>query len=349
MNFSEQHRPFVPSVAQNRPKLGEPQEMRSETKPMEYRICVTGAPKYVRSHEVAEYFSAFGPIRVRRFNPPIGKPKVWKGGQVRQGPTILRHFILITDSENTYDSILKFKTFTFNGRSLGVIPIRTGWELKKHYERINRRKIILKKVPSEITIDALRELIESRYGPVETMYEFLTDRREIPAITPTETPDQGESNSNGKKRFKSYSLVFESLDSLALLPEGPRVILKDDISIIIELHHKVSKVKVHMIEAEARSLKAANTASTDKRNQIQVSTNTDSISDWRKESKLKPGNTLLAKSFAPTSTHISKPLSNHHLDPSIVPTRRVYYINRNTPQEINNYSPSGHPYRFNIL
>lgn len=348
MNLSDKYRPSVPSGSQHPPLVwGGAQE---GTKPMEYRICVTGAPKYVRSHEIAEFFSAIGPIKVRRFHPPIGNSFSWREGQVRQGPSVLRHFILITESESIYSTILKLKSIMFKGRSLGVIPIRTGWELKKYYEKINRRKIILKKVPGQITLDELREFIESRYGSVENMYEFLTDRRDTdtPSVQPSERTYLNASNSSGQKRFKSYSVVFESLDSLALLPKDSQVNIRDDISIIIELHHKVSKATAGTLEADAKSVQLTNTTTTAaNRNLFRIGDNAGSISSWTGRS-LRPGKSTLPSTFAPSSKQFSNPTTQASFDPSIKPTRRVYFTVRNTPYENKHYSPSGHRYRFNL-
>lgn len=153
-------------------------------------IFVAGIPAYKTEIDVYNFFSHYGHIIEV---------------QVLQAATMCKSFKLCVDNA-AYESIIKQTVFLFEGRNVQCHPFITGFDLLKKNLRMNKCRVIVKKVPYFVSQDSLFEALESQAGQVSNIFEFKSDFR---ANT--------HSSMKNYKRYKTYSVLFEDSQSARLL------------------------------------------------------------------------------------------------------------------------------------
>lgn len=146
------------------------------------QLFVSGVPQDCTEEEIKEYFSWFG---------NIDRVKLWKTGYSRS-----RSFLVTPENEEVYLKILTATSHLFRNRFLHCKPFEAQkMNLKNQLMDVNLRRVLLKRVPSQIPEWNIRALIENFAGKIETMFAYRP-----------ETSDQDYSHTLRKHR--TYSVLF---------------------------------------------------------------------------------------------------------------------------------------------
>lgn len=174
------------------------------------KIFVAGLPSGTQQRELWQYFLGFGTISsIREFER--SSPT---NSQYRHAPISAPHkygtknqfCILHCGDTEAYNNILSFSDHAINRSQIFCSPFMEGAQLVLHNQSVNERRAVLRKVPSYISIDELRSILQKLFGPIESVYQF-TPRNQNPTF--------------GRRHF-SFSVTFQqtlSLKKLLSLPE----------------------------------------------------------------------------------------------------------------------------------
>lgn len=102
--------------------------------------------------------------------------------------------LIETSSHQAYQTLLEMRHVAFAGRSLILKPYLTGVELFKENRKTNKRRILLKLVPSYITDEEIRKHLSLKFGGIKEFYQL---QHKKPLIESKQRP------------FKTYSIMFE--------------------------------------------------------------------------------------------------------------------------------------------
>lgn len=144
-------------------------------------IFVTGVPADASKIAVTRYFSYFGKIRYVQLQLLGSKRRAY----VVQ-PADLKTFRAILDPNLAH---------YFQGRYLQCSPYESGSTLIRHNIEMNKRRVIIKRVPSIVELKNLKNWLETRAGSVQSMFAYSTE-------------DSKKRLSNIQRKYKSYSVVF---------------------------------------------------------------------------------------------------------------------------------------------
>lgn len=140
-----------------------------------YLIFITGIPSKTTSAVVLDHFKQYGGVSIYRLQQCAKGQRVLHN---HASANIKRGFcILQAPCEATYKKILASRE-PFFGRSLAIGPFRQGSALWNHNEHVSSRRVIVKKVPSLVSEDALRLALETEIGPIKRMYRFAAESSE---------------------------------------------------------------------------------------------------------------------------------------------------------------------------
>ena len=166
------------------------------------KIFLAGLPAYVDLSLVLDFFQQFGYLRIGHHESP----------EEEQASHAKGHCILICNDPKTAASIVEAKHFTFMGRTLTAMPLRSGKQLIIENSRLNNSRVILKKISKEIPADLVKSLLETNYGPLKTLFKFVPDETKI-------NIDEGKARLY--RNFDSYSAIFENKsDAKALIQDA---------------------------------------------------------------------------------------------------------------------------------
>lgn len=150
-------------------------------------IFVTGIPADSSVAEVANYFGRFGWLSE-------------VSTQITANRT--RAFIITPSDKNSYEAILyPNRPHYFAKRFLQCAPYETGESLLKHNIRNNKKRVIVKRVPSIISSEELTYWLEQVAGPVQSMFAYSTD-------------DAVKRIANEQRKYKTYSVIFSNIDAV---------------------------------------------------------------------------------------------------------------------------------------
>lgn len=186
-----------------------------------FLIFVTGLPSKTTVQTVLDHFSQFG--QVIMYQQPTGA-KCQRVLQNHPSVNIKRGFcILQTASEITYKQVLSYDE-PFLGRNLAIGPFRQGSQLWNHNEQVSSRRVIVKKVPTSVTEEILKEFLENEFGGIRRMYCYAAEssqkaaKREKTRKTNTYSVEFVQENSaiqaakTGQICMKSYPLIIEKFE-----------------------------------------------------------------------------------------------------------------------------------------
>lgn len=146
------------------------------------QIFVAGIPSDFEKNDAMNYFKEFGSII------SIREKKMPSGG---------RAFILKTGTEETFREILFSKgNHVISGRLVQCRPYERGKRLIQHNISMNKRRVIIKKVPSQLDVAELVNSLEKLAGPIESIYSFSTEQK------------KKRLSQTYKRKFKVYSVLF---------------------------------------------------------------------------------------------------------------------------------------------
>ena len=127
-------------------------------------LFVSGIPEGTNPHGLISYFNLLG-FRIRIFHKDSTTTKL--GSQISSG-----HCLIKVDTEKTYEAILSYHRYYFMGRRLMVSPYLRGANLQRENSQKNKRRIVVKQVPSFVHESELVLCLEHKFGIIESIYKF---------------------------------------------------------------------------------------------------------------------------------------------------------------------------------
>ena len=149
-------------------------------------LFVTGTSPSCSTETIYSYFLKFGKIR---------RVKIAKTS------TASIAFLVYLESPDVASRILNCEYHYFLGRKIQVQTFSSGNTLHKKVKARNNRRILVKKLPSNISEKNLKIFLESMAGSVESMYAFTSDQ------------PVSQNYQNKYRRFNTYSILFETKES----------------------------------------------------------------------------------------------------------------------------------------
>jgi len=177
---------------------------------VDLRVHVTGVANPTPLKRVFEYFSQFGQIKAVRENSKRGGVQLERDDpgsledlsvrlNIRSGSCIVEILNL-----KTKKAILDYQSHNLDGRTLKCSNFKTAEQLSQENLVNNKRKVILKKVPSSIPEEELKQFLENQFGTLETIFPFMPDKKKLQKLT----------KENARTRtIKSYSVMFKEAQS----------------------------------------------------------------------------------------------------------------------------------------
>ena len=171
----------------------------------ELRIFVAGVAFNTPVKDVTKHFRQYGKDIKVQVPKSCGSVILNSLDYIQQG-----HFILVVGSMNTCISILAANSHEVNDRSLMCRPFLTGSDLYRANNKNNKKRIILKHVPFTVNQKSLKALMEQRFGKVENIFPFKSEK-------------SGNNQIEAKRKYNSYSIMFDSHES-ALMAVAEEII-----------------------------------------------------------------------------------------------------------------------------
>jgi len=191
------------------------------------RLFVAGIPSQVWASSVESYFAQFGRVRVKS----LPQDKFSLEEVATTDCLLSKGFcILVLDCQQTLQNILTAPAHYFQGRTLQVSEYREGIDLTRHNQKLNRRRVVVKKVPKHWTEEYLLSLL-SVYGPVQSIYRYKAQCPGSQATRERRQPTQ------------TFSVVFaERLAALAATRE-PTPEIKNAQVVIEKFDRKLNTIE----------------------------------------------------------------------------------------------------------
>ena len=190
----------------------------------ELQIFVNGIPSRVQPSLVLDYFSQFGCVFMQRL---YSDGNLLTVNPVKAAVNTRRGFcVLVAGTLETFNSIVDMQSHTFLGRTVGVSKFRTGNELASHFELVNSRRVIIKKVDSRISLEEVHAVTEKRFGKLEKIYRFEA-----------ESIDKATRKENKRKTF-TYSVEFVIPESAVVAARESRIFFQNGCKALIEKFKK---------------------------------------------------------------------------------------------------------------
>lgn len=162
----------------------------------QYRLFVTGIPAECNVADVAGYFEQFG--RLTEVSTQITVNKT-------------RAFVLKPADQRSYEAILyPSRPHYFAGRILQCAAYESGESLLRHNIRNNKKRVIVKRVPSLINGEELERWLEEVAGPVQSMFAYSTD-------------DTSKRLTQDQRKYRTYSVIFSKSESVSRITTLKRI------------------------------------------------------------------------------------------------------------------------------
>lgn len=150
------------------------------------KVFVGSIPGYFRKSDVVQVFSGWGVISKVKLDYKNDNPHLNKG-----------FCVLTMQSTKDAQMILEQRLFHIGGgRYLVCKPFLQGHKLHEEILRHDRKRVILKQVPAELSEKSIADYFKEHVGPIEVMFIYQPD-------------DQGGFNSFSR-RWRSASITFQS-------------------------------------------------------------------------------------------------------------------------------------------
>ena len=158
------------------------------------KIFVGSLPGFMTESQVLEFFSKYGKIGSIEIKPRQDNPSKNSG-----------YCVLQVHNKVSFHKIISFEHLEiFPGRYVVCKPFMKGTELKKATRNLDKRRLIVKHVPSSIKEHDLRLYFE-RYAAVENIFPFHHDS------SPVDSNIRSKRNKFTSKTL-TYSLVFDTVE-----------------------------------------------------------------------------------------------------------------------------------------
>lgn len=154
-----------------------------------YKIFVAGIPSRYTSTEIKLYFASFGAISSVEMVPRSSQRRRlnFRSNNDKKGA-----WIISVETRDVFDRILNHYPHRFSDRNLICKPFLYGPELAQTNSLNNKRRVILKHVPTELSEESLRSMLIRDFGDIECLFSFRPDKQ--PTVS--------------KRQYHSYSVMF---------------------------------------------------------------------------------------------------------------------------------------------
>ncbi len=190
-----------------------------------YRLFVNGIPSRVAPIAVYDYFSFYGRVKMQRLGPGNSLTTVLPA---KAHVNTRRGFcVLLAEDQQTLESILS-RSHEFMGRTLGVNRFRQGQELFAYFNKISSRRVIIKRVPTTVSVEDVQSLLENLFGSVERIYRFEA-----------ESLDKAARKEKRRRTF-TYSVEFHLSQDAEKAVNLGEITFEDGVKAIIEKYSRQS-------------------------------------------------------------------------------------------------------------
>lgn len=154
----------------------------------ENSIFVAGIPSGSCSKEIERFFESLG-----------FQVEILCDDQASKSDLIILkgHCVMQAKNPESYSEVLNSNRIVFKGRSLTCKPFLSGKALQHHNRQTNKRRVVIKSVPLHISMEHLRNFMESAFGPIDKMYQYLPEKF-----------DEYRKILTHERKFGSYSVLF---------------------------------------------------------------------------------------------------------------------------------------------
>ena len=161
-----------------------------------YKLFVAGMPLKYQLEKMLSFFQQYGQFSLEVPLKTISKPESGLATQNIDSDqdNMKSQCVLVTRDSDLCEYMLQQKYFEFGGNNLTLLRHRTGVELMFQNKRLNRCRVIIKKVPKFFTEEVIKGVFESRFGQIDTIFKFKND--------------QAWNNQFGSI-YDTYSVIFE--------------------------------------------------------------------------------------------------------------------------------------------
>lgn len=193
-----------------------------------YKLFIGGLPPYMNIEEIEASLSSLVPIsQVEFLNPrEQGQRKQSAGSYTHKSQQTEYCIVTVTD-RLFYNRLIQVNNLSLGGRALVISPYLNGIDLYKANAFNNKRRVVLKGVPSDMQIASLVELIQWKFGQVENMFPF---RKSTSIITANELA------------ITSFSIMFVDVKAANLAASAGYLDIDKRTSCVIE-KFRHSKIK----------------------------------------------------------------------------------------------------------
>lgn len=172
------------------------------------RLFVAGIPSRVGAANVQEYFEQFGPVRVV------------VQGQLTS-PLMKGCCVLETPCSQTLSRILSL-FHLFRGRNLQVSEYREGVDLIRYNQNLNRRRVVVKKIPKSWREEEVTQFLEIHFGPVQSLYKYK-------AQSPS-----SQASREQRQTSQTFSAVFYNKEDAQAAAAAHKLKTHDGLTIVLE-------------------------------------------------------------------------------------------------------------------
>ena len=212
-------------------------DLEQSQKYKEYRVFVAGMPSSLKLRYVKEYFSLIGPItKVEPVNPKQSEEAAIKSSDLLEQSCKKGCCVITTDCEDTFNKLIGGTCFRMLGRQIICKKYLESDELAAHNQKINQQRLLLKRVPSYISEELLRQFLSAQFGPVQVLYPFKTQKLQ-----------GGSLLEKIVKNFQTYSVTFEDQALSHRLAEAGQIVGPQNCTITVQQYQYYSKSEKTMI------------------------------------------------------------------------------------------------------
>ena len=212
-------------------------DLEQSQKYKEFRVFVAGMPSSLKLRYVKEYFSLIGRItKVEPVNPKQREETAIKSSDLLEQCCKKGCCVISTDCEDTFNKLVGGTCFRMLGRQIICKKYLESDELAAHNQKINQQRLLLKRVPSQISEELLRQFLSTRFGPVQVLYPFKTQKLQ-----------GGSLREKTVKNYQTYSVTFEDQALSHRLAEAGQILGPQNCTITVQQYKYFSKAEKTMM------------------------------------------------------------------------------------------------------
>lgn len=149
-----------------------------------YRIYVSGFGHNRNPSLLLDYFSQYGPVSIDWSSIQSSgagsqqeKKSIGKGIDQDfpcQKKKSKNYLVLYCQDRRTYEAILRQQYHWCDGTQIVCFEFKSGIQLIMHNQKLNQRRVILRRVPTTVTSEEVIEFMHEIAGNVESIYVYPT-------------------------------------------------------------------------------------------------------------------------------------------------------------------------------